>query len=182
MPVPSLTRRSLANSLASCVAQRFPASTEGPVMEESVAPVGSVGHRLTRQRTLCGLTRSQLAAIAELDLDLITQVEQGIVPIAVPVELGDAITALAGAEQIKIPTGEEPARVGRYWIDLARAWVLYGDHAQALDALHQADQIAPQLSRYHPQAHETRYLLTEYDRRATDDSLADFAHWAGITL
>ncbi|MGQ0778992.1 MAG: hypothetical protein ACT4NY_32035, partial [Pseudonocardiales bacterium] len=112
---------------------------------------------------------------------LATEANVDIHTVAVPVELGDASTALTRAEQIKIPTGEEPARVARHWIDLARAWALHGDHSQALDALHHARMIAPQLTRYHPQARETAVLLTEHDRRAPD-SLAGFARWAGIDI
>ncbi|MGH3915918.1 MAG: helix-turn-helix domain-containing protein [Pseudonocardiaceae bacterium] len=100
--------------------------------------------------------------------------------VAVPVELADAATALTRAEQIKIPTGEEPCRVGHHWIDLARAWTLHGDHTKAFEALYQARAVAPQLTRYHPQAHETLHLLAEHDRRATD-TLAGFADWAHIT-
>ncbi|MGH3913376.1 MAG: helix-turn-helix domain-containing protein [Pseudonocardiaceae bacterium] len=100
--------------------------------------------------------------------------------VAVPLELGDPTTALSRADQIKIPTGKEPARLGRYWIDLARAATLAGDPTQALDALHQARVIAPQLTRYHPQARETLHLLAEHDRRAPD-TLAGFARWAHIT-
>ncbi len=112
---------------------------------------------------------------------LATEANVDIHTVAVSVELGDATTALIRAEQIKIPTGEEPSRLARHWIDLAHAWTLDGDHPQALDALHHARAIAPQLTRYHPQAHEIVHLLTEHDRRATD-SLAGFARWAGITL
>ncbi|MGH4016258.1 MAG: hypothetical protein ACRDSL_20510 [Pseudonocardiaceae bacterium] len=36
----------------------------------------------------------------------------------VAVELTDASTALQRASRVKIPTGEAPSRVGRYWIDL----------------------------------------------------------------
>jgi hypothetical protein len=39
----------------------------------------------------------------------------------------------------------------------------------------------PQLTRYHPQVHETVHLFAETDRRATD-SLAGFARWIGVTL
>lgn len=96
--------------------------------------------------------------------------------VGVAVELTDAATALDRAEQIKIPTGEEPARVGRYWIDLARAWALHGDHTHALDALHQARATAPQLVRYHPQARETLHFLAETERR-DPGSLARLARW-----
>lgn len=44
-----------------------------------------------------------------------------------------------------------------------------------------SEQQRPQLTRYHPQVHETVYLLAETNRRATD-SLAGFALWIGITL
>ncbi|MGQ0778403.1 MAG: hypothetical protein ACT4NY_29010 [Pseudonocardiales bacterium] len=101
--------------------------------------------------------------------------------VAVPVELADPATALTRAEQIKIPTGEDPCRVGRYWIDIARAATLHGNHPQALDALRRARDIAPQLTRYHPQVHETIHVLTEAQRRVPD-SLPGFARWAGITL
>ncbi|MGH3911463.1 MAG: hypothetical protein ACRDRM_11600, partial [Pseudonocardiaceae bacterium] len=100
--------------------------------------------------------------------------------IAVAVELTDAATALDRAGQVKIPTGEEPALLAGYWIDLARAWALHGDHAQALDALRQARTPAPQLVHHHPQARETVYFLAEAERRAAD-SLAGFARWLGIT-
>jgi tetratricopeptide (TPR) repeat protein len=112
---------------------------------------------------------------------LATEANLDIHTVAVPLELGDPTTALTRAEQIKIPTGEELARLGRYWIDLAQAWALRGDHPQALHALCQASHVAPQLTRYHPQAHETAHLLIEHDRCA-NDSLAGFARWAGITL
>lgn len=101
--------------------------------------------------------------------------------VAVPVELADGATAVSRAEQVKIPTGEEPSRVGHHWIDVARAWMLQGDREKALDALNRARGIAPQQARYHPQVHETLHLLAETDRR-TADSLAGFARWAGIQL
>ena len=134
------------------------------------------GH-LTRVRDLIGrgipAHPYPTVTATEANLDIHT--------VAVPLELGDPTTALARAEQIKIPTGEEPARLGRYFIDLAQAATLHGDHTQALHALQQARACAPQLVRYHPQARETVHLLTEHDRRA-NDTLAGFARWAGITL
>ncbi|MGH3943111.1 MAG: hypothetical protein ACRDTG_31715 [Pseudonocardiaceae bacterium] len=38
----------------------------------------------------------------------------------------------------------------------------------------------PPRVRYHPSVHETLAVLAETDRRHTD-SLAGFAHWAGVT-
>ncbi|MGH3875204.1 MAG: helix-turn-helix domain-containing protein [Pseudonocardiaceae bacterium] len=101
--------------------------------------------------------------------------------VSVPVELTDGTTAVGRASQIQTPELAEPQRAGRHWIDVARAWTLHGDRTQALDSLNRARRIAPQLTRYHPQVHETVHLLAETDRRATD-SLAGFARWIGTTL
>ncbi|MGH3940319.1 MAG: helix-turn-helix domain-containing protein [Pseudonocardiaceae bacterium] len=101
--------------------------------------------------------------------------------VAVPVELADGTTAVGRAEQVQLPADAEPSRVGHHWIDVARAWMLHGDRDKALDALHQARQITPQQTRYHPSVRETVHLLAERERRA-NDTLAGFARWAGLTL
>lgn len=101
--------------------------------------------------------------------------------VRVAVERSDAITAVGRAEQIDIPEDLEPTRAGRHWIDLARAWTLHRNRANALDALIQARAIAPQRTRYSPEVHETVHLLAETSRRA-NDSLAGFARWAGVRL
>lgn len=99
----------------------------------------------------------------------------------VPVEMCDGSSAVARAGQIQLPDGIEPTRAGRYWIDVARAWTLYGDRTKALGALNKARTVAPQKTRYDAGVRETVHLLAETDRRATD-SLAGFARWAGINL
>jgi transcriptional regulator with XRE-family HTH domain len=86
--------------------------------------------------------------------------------VSVPVELTDGTTAVGRAGQVQTPECDEPQRAGRHWIDVARAWTLHGDRIQALDSLNRARRIAPQLTRYPPQVHETVYLLAETDRRA----------------
>ncbi|MGH4026384.1 MAG: helix-turn-helix domain-containing protein [Pseudonocardiaceae bacterium] len=98
--------------------------------------------------------------------------------VAVAVELTDPATALDHAQHLKIPTGEPPALIGCYFVDLARAWTLRGDHDRAFAALQHARAHAPQVVRYHPQARETLYHLAEIERR-NPDSLAGFARWAG---
>jgi hypothetical protein len=112
---------------------------------------------------------------------LATQTNAELHWVAVPVELSDGTAAVARAARVQNPERDEPCRAGRYWIDVARAWMLHGGRAQALDALNRARRIAPQLTRYHPQVHETVHLLAETDRRATD-SLAGFARWIGVTF
>jgi transcriptional regulator with XRE-family HTH domain len=101
--------------------------------------------------------------------------------VAVPVELADGTTAVARAADVTLPANTAPSRIGHYWIDLARAWLLHGDRRRALDSLQQARLIAPQLTRYHPQVRETVHTLASQDARSTG-SLPHFAAWCGIRL
>jgi len=101
--------------------------------------------------------------------------------VRVAVERSDAITAISRANQIDLLEGIEPTHAGRHWIDLARAWTLHRNRANALDALVQARAIAPQRTRYSPEVHEIVHHLAETDRRASD-SLAGFARWARVRL
>jgi hypothetical protein len=73
------------------------------------------------------------------------------------------------------------SRVGHHHIDMARAWFLLGDRDHALASLKQARQIAPELTRYHPQVHETVRALVRAERRRSD-KVASFARWAGIKV
>ncbi|MEU1547208.1 helix-turn-helix domain-containing protein [Nocardia sp. NPDC005745] len=100
--------------------------------------------------------------------------------VAVPVELSDGTTAVARAEQIRLPASVAPSRAGHHWIDVSRAWLLHGDKDRALAGLDQARRIAPELTRNHPQVHETVRVLANA-RRGTDQ-LARFAMWANIKI
>ncbi|MFR9773616.1 helix-turn-helix domain-containing protein [Nocardia sp. SC052] len=100
--------------------------------------------------------------------------------VAVPVELCDGTTAVARAEQIRLPASVTPSRAGHHWIDVSRAWLLHGDKQRALASLDQARRIAPELTRNHPQVHETVRVLANA-RRGTD-SLARFAKWANVKI
>ncbi|MGI9064133.1 MAG: helix-turn-helix domain-containing protein [Pseudonocardiaceae bacterium] len=99
--------------------------------------------------------------------------------VAAAVELGDGTTAVS--RDRPLPPGTMTSRLGHHHVDLARAWLLHGDRDKAFASLHAARQVAPQLTRYHPQVRETLVVLAEHDRRRTD-SLAGFARWAGIRL
>ncbi len=101
--------------------------------------------------------------------------------VSVPLELTDGTTAIARAADVALPATTAPSRVGHYWIDLSRAWLLHGDRRRALESLQQARRIAPQLTRYHPQVHETVHTLATQDARSTG-SLPHFATWCGIRL
>ncbi|MDQ4021719.1 MAG: helix-turn-helix transcriptional regulator [Actinomycetota bacterium] len=85
--------------------------------------------------------------------------------VAVPVELLDGTTAVHRASSVRLPADTAPSRVGAYWIDLARGWLLHGDRSNALEALQTARQIAPQLTRHHPQVHDSVRSLAARDRR-----------------
>ncbi|MGH3829508.1 MAG: helix-turn-helix domain-containing protein [Pseudonocardiaceae bacterium] len=99
--------------------------------------------------------------------------------VAVPIELTDGTTAVTRAAKVTLPASTAPCRVGHYWIDLSRAWLLHGDRSRALESLQVARRIAPQLTRYHPQVHETVHVLAARDARSTA-SLRNFAAWCGI--
>ena len=99
--------------------------------------------------------------------------------VAVPVELADSTTAITRADGVMLPAHTAPSRAGHYWIDLARAWLLHGDRRRVLDSLRTARRIAPQLTRYHPQVHETVHTLATQNARCTSD-LPRFAAWCGI--
>lgn len=99
--------------------------------------------------------------------------------VAIPVELSDGTTAVSRAATIQLPRGAAPSRTGHFFIDLSRAWLLHGDRTRALESLHRARSIAPQLTRYHPGVHETIHALAVSDSRSTN-SLAHFAAWCGV--
>ncbi len=101
--------------------------------------------------------------------------------VAVPLELYDGTAAVTRAQTVVLPATVKPTRSGHYWVDIARAWHLHGDRQRALAALNKARRIAPQLTRYHPQVHETVRLLAAQERRQSD-SLGNFVGWLGIKL
>ncbi|MEV6096039.1 helix-turn-helix transcriptional regulator [Nocardia sp. NPDC051981] len=100
--------------------------------------------------------------------------------VAVPVELSDGTTALSRAERIHLAGSVAPSRAGHFYIDVSRAWLLHGNKAQAFRSLEQARMIAPELTRNHPQVHETLRVLA-HTRRGTD-KLAHFAKWANVKI
>jgi hypothetical protein len=51
--------------------------------------------------------------------------------VSMPLELTDGTTAVARAADVTLPANTAPSRIGHYWTDLARAWLLHGDRRRA---------------------------------------------------
>jgi len=101
--------------------------------------------------------------------------------VAAPVEGGDPATAVERAAQVDVTDPSRPERVGHHHLDVARAHVLNGDRAKAIEALKAARKADPVNIRRHPQFRETVLALADQDKRTTD-TLPELAHWAGIEL
>lgn len=99
--------------------------------------------------------------------------------VGLAVEAGDGTTAITRAQGFQPPAAAPRERVGHHWIDLARAYLLHGDHARCLATLQQARRTAPQQTRYHPMVAETVRGLVRAQRRRSD-SLSGFAGWLGV--
>lgn len=91
----------------------------------------------------------------------------------------DYETAARVAEQVQMPDRYQPTRIAGFEIRRASAlaWTARGD--DALQSLERARAVAPQLTRYHPEVHETVGVLLRARQRAADP-LRDFALWSGI--
>jgi hypothetical protein len=99
--------------------------------------------------------------------------------VGLAVEMLDGTEAITRAHTFTLPPSTPHERVGHHWIDLARGYLLHGDHPRALATLHQARRTTPQQTRYHPQVHETIRALARAHKRRTD-TLTNFADWLGI--
>lgn len=99
--------------------------------------------------------------------------------VGLAVEANDGTTAVSRSRSVNIPVGTQVERVGHYWIDLARGFLLHGDRERAFGALREAKRVAPMMTRFHPTVQDTVRALAHADRRRTD-SLRGFAAWAGI--
>jgi hypothetical protein len=69
--------------------------------------------------------------------------------VGLAVEMLDGTEAIKRAEKFRLPRSAPRERVGHHWIDLARGYLLHGDHQRALVTLQQARRTAPQQTRYH---------------------------------
>ena len=98
--------------------------------------------------------------------------------IAVAVELEDGDEAIRRSRRVRLGPAVPPVRRGHHYIDLARGYVMAGDHAGGLRCLEQARRIAPQQTRHHPMVRETVLAIAAARRGREDLSL--FASWLGL--
>ncbi|OLR95447.1 helix-turn-helix domain-containing protein [Actinokineospora bangkokensis] len=101
--------------------------------------------------------------------------------IAVSLESGDPGRAARDGSKVVLPPDVQATRVGRHWMDIARAWSLEGKPDNALKALQNAKAVAPQQTKLHPNAQETLRAIAEAERRRSN-SLANFATWMGMKI
>jgi transcriptional regulator with XRE-family HTH domain len=98
---------------------------------------------------------------------------------ALGTELMDGPKAVELAENVHLTRHVPAQRAGHHFIDLARAQLMNGDQAGAVDSLTTARRIAPQQTRYHPMARETIHALARAGRRSSE-SLRGMAMWMGV--
>ncbi|KOG46198.1 transcriptional regulator, partial [Streptomyces varsoviensis] len=99
--------------------------------------------------------------------------------VATAVELGKLGDAMKAARHLHFPAGHPRMRVGRYYIEMARAYAQMGKTEAAERSLHRAREVAPQQARYHPLLRETVAVLVRRQRR-TPTGLASLAAWVGM--
>ncbi|MDT0567932.1 helix-turn-helix transcriptional regulator [Streptomyces sp. DSM 3412] len=87
--------------------------------------------------------------------------------------------AVRVASEVRWPDNYQPTRVAGFLIRraAAEAWTARGK--EALKSLQEARDLAPMLTRYHPEVHETVGTLLRARQRAGED-LRQFAEWSGV--
>ncbi|MEO3749492.1 helix-turn-helix transcriptional regulator [Streptomyces sp. B6B3] len=98
--------------------------------------------------------------------------------VATAVELGNLGEATKTARGLHFPPGHPRMRVGRYHMELARAYARMGKNTLAEKELQKAREAAPQQARYHPLMRETTGILVRR-ARSVPGSLASLAAWVG---
>ncbi|MGO9294462.1 MAG: XRE family transcriptional regulator, partial [Streptosporangiaceae bacterium] len=98
--------------------------------------------------------------------------------VSIAVEMEDGEEAVKRSRTVRLGPAVPPVRRGHHCIDLARGYVMTGDHARGLRCLQEARRIAPQQTRHHPMVRET-VLAIAAARQARED-LSMFATWLGV--
>lgn len=98
--------------------------------------------------------------------------------VAAAVELSDPAKALKRGAVLDLRGKLYRSRMGHYHIDMARAYLMRGNHDRVVHELSLARQLSPQQTRYHPQVHETIRAVARARRRS--DPVTRLAAWAGV--
>ena len=87
--------------------------------------------------------------------------------------------ALRVASEVHWPEDYQPTRIAGFLIRKAsaEAWTAHGE--ESLKSLQEARDLAPLLTRYHPEVHETVGTLLRARQRA-GEALRTFAEWSGV--
>jgi hypothetical protein len=99
--------------------------------------------------------------------------------VGLAVEALDGTEAVKRAKRFELPDHTQRERAGHHWIDVARGFLLHGDHDMATRSLFRAKEISPQQTRYHPMVHETIRTLAR--ARGATDPVARLAHGQACT-
>ncbi|MDT0446666.1 helix-turn-helix domain-containing protein [Streptomyces johnsoniae] len=87
--------------------------------------------------------------------------------------------ALRVASRVRLPEDYAPTRAAGFWVEKAKSETWTARLDDAIESLHQAQSVAPQLTRYHPGVHETVGTLLRARPRPTA-RLREFAQWSGV--
>lgn len=98
--------------------------------------------------------------------------------VAAAVEMSEPAKALKRGDALNLRGKLYRSRMGHYHIDLARAYLMQGNHDRVVRELSLARQLSPQQTRYHPQVHETIRAVARARRRS--DPVTRLAAWAGV--
>lgn len=99
--------------------------------------------------------------------------------VATAVELGRLDDAAKAAKALRFPDAHPRMRVGRFHIEMGRAYAQMGQYETAERELHRARAVAPQQARYHPMVRSTIGVLVRRQRRVSE-GLAALSRWTGV--
>ncbi|MBB5939372.1 helix-turn-helix domain-containing protein [Streptomyces zagrosensis] len=91
----------------------------------------------------------------------------------------DHEAAVRVASQVCLPASYQPTRVAGFLIRKASAEAWTARHDESLASLVDARRVAPQLTRYHPEVHQTVGTLLRARQRVAGP-LRKFAEWSGV--
>ncbi|WP_371590889.1 helix-turn-helix domain-containing protein [Streptomyces sp. NBC_00470] len=150
----------------------------GVVLASRHKDSGATSDHLTRAKTFAGAIEQDVV----LHNLTFGQGNTALYELAAHIELGqlDDATSMSGPLMAAPPSWLKPNRIGRLYIDVARAKLMKKDHQGAEDALKGAFRVAPQMAAVHPMAREVLRVLFVLHQRTKPD-LMSMAKKTGLT-